>query len=632
MIPAVRRGASVMLLALACLLPAAADAQQAPGPGPRTGPEAAPLPLPPYSLPMAPILAPPADGGASPLLEDETRVRSVDILEDEGATARQRRQSAPPRGWRPPVEARSGLTLEHESGGPLDAAWVRRQFALNAIEGGAADRAVALVQLINRAFLTAGFINSGLLVEPRSGPDAGRLRLRLIHGRLVAPSAGARPVQVSWADGHRRGLSEHYVRARMASADRRPLNAVRIERDFRRLADNPAIQTVDAQLRPGGAPGEASLNLVVLPRERTDLYLSAANSRSPSVGGERLAIGGLFRNLISAGDTFSAEFGATRGVLDGAAAYATPILDGQTTFSARANFNRAAVVDRPLVPLDIRARDVGAEASLVRRIVDFPLTPLSTGRWSPSRQLSLGVALGWRRQRAFLLGQPFSFAPGSVDGRAEYGAMRLVADYVLRNVDQVLAVSATATMLLWGTLSDQPLIPDADRNFHSLLVQLNYARRLDRHGLELRARLTGQIADSVLYSGERLAIGGAASVRGYRETLLLADRGLVGSIEMAHPFSISPRGRAPGGWNWGAFTAGIFADAALADNFNGPDPSPDKIASVGVMLAWQPSAALSLRIDYGRALVDADQVGSRDLQDRGVHFRLVFHPLVLIKP
>ena len=620
--PAARRCVRALLLVLAGLS-AAADGQTVPPTQPRTGPQSAPPPLPSYSRPSAPIAPPPEDNAPPPPAADATQISSVEVVAD-----REGPQGVPPRRWRPPAETGSGLRLEHEAGAPLDAAWVRRQFALNAIEGGPADRAVALVQLVNRAFLTAGFINSGLLVAPEPGPP-GRFRVRLIHGRLVAPAPGTRPVEIAWANGRSLGLSEAYVRARMTSAGRQPLSAVEIERDFRRLADDPAIRTVDAQLRPGAAPGEASLRLVVQPRARADLYLSAANSRSPSVGGERIAAGGLFRNLVSAGDLLSGEFGTTRGALDGAAAYATPFFDRRITFSARGSVNRAAVVDPALAPLGIRSREIAAGASLVRRLLDRPLMPRSEGHWSPSQQLSLGLSFGWRRQRSFLLGQPFSFAPGSVDGRAEYGAVRIVADYVLRNVDQVFAASATATLGLWGTRSNQPLVLNPDRRFHALLVQLNYARRLDRHGLELRARLTGQAADSILYSGERLAIGGAASVRGYRETLLLADRGLVGSVELARPFSLSGGDGGRGRWDWGGFTAGIFADAALADNVQGPDPDPQRIASIGVMLAWQPSDALSLRVDYGRALVDANQTGSRDLQDRGIHFRLVVHPLSL---
>ena len=621
---ALRRCIVALLPVLALLQPRPAFTRPVPPIQPRTGPDAAPPLLPAFARP-SPSIVPPVTPGAVPSpAGDGAAIRAVEIV-----AGREGRRSVPPRRWRPPAEAASGLRLEHRAGGPLDAAWVRRQFAVNAIAGGPADRAIALVQLLNRAFLSAGFINSGLLVLPAAASEAGILRLRLVHGRLTAPSPGAPPVEIEWANGGSRGLSERYVRARMPSAQDEPLSAVTIERDFRLLADDPAIRTVDAQLRPGAAPGEASLHLTVQPRERADLYLTAANSRSPSVGGERIAAGGALRNLVSAGDLFSAELGITRGVLDGAAAYSTPFLDRRTTLAMRGSVDRAAVVDSPLAPLDIRTRDMAAEASLTRRLLDRPLTPSGEGRWSPSQQLSVGLAFAWRRQRSFLLGMPFSFAPGSVGGRAEYGAGRLVADYVLRNVDQVFAASATATMGLWGTRADQPLVLDPRRHFLALLVQLNFARRLDRHGLELRARLTGQTANSVLYSGERLAIGGAASVRGYRETLLLADRGLIGSLELARPFTLSGEGGATRGWDWGAFVASVFADAALADDVAGPDPSPRAIASLGLGLAWQPSDALSLRLDYGLALVDAQQTGSRDLQDRGVHVRLVLHPLRL---
>jgi hemolysin activation/secretion protein len=66
------------------------------------------------------------------------------------------------------------------------------------------------------------------------------------------------------------------------AASNQPLSAIAIERDFRLLAEDPAIRTVNADLRPGARPGEASLLLTVTPQDRFDIYLSAANSRSPS--------------------------------------------------------------------------------------------------------------------------------------------------------------------------------------------------------------------------------------------------------------------------------------------------------------------------------------------------------------
>jgi hemolysin activation/secretion protein len=149
------------------------------------------------------------------------------------------------------------------------------------------------------------------------------------------------------------------------------------------------------------------------------------------------------------------------------------------------------VIDAPLLPLDISTRDVSGQVSILHQFIREPLTPAGEGVWSPSQTLTAGVGLSHRRQKSFLLGEPFSFAPGSVEGRAEYTALRLLGDYVVRNVDQVFAASVTGTIGLAGTRSDLPSVISPDENFVALLAQLNYARRLNTGGLELRARLTG---------------------------------------------------------------------------------------------------------------------------------------------
>ena len=550
-------------------------------------------------------------------------VAAIRVEAEEGADA------VPPRAWQPPQDPAAGLALDHQPGTPLGAAWIERQFALNTIEGGPIDRALALVQLINRAFLSAGFINSGLLVPPQAEGAAGTLVLRLVHGRLSAPPATGEAVAVAWAGGDARGLDGDYVRAFFGSAQHRPLDVAAIERDFRRLADDPAIRTVDAELVPGATPGEASLSLTIVPADRFDLYLAAGNSRSPSVGGERAAIGGGVRNVLLPGDQLSGEAGVTEGCStprwagrsrSPRLAPACPCSGTSTAPPSSTSRSRRSTSN---------SRETALESELVHRLIDAPLLPRAGGGWAPSRQLSAGLGLVWRRQQSFLLGLPFSFAPGSVDGRAEYVAARLLGDFVLRGVDEVFALSATGTIGLWGTRADRPFVLDPDRHFLSLLVQANYARRLDRHGLELRARATGQWSHSTLYSGERLAIGGYDTVRGYRETLVLADQGLIGSLELARPFTLSGDSVRPGAFDWGAFTLAAFADAAFAANAADPQLIPDQIASIGLSLEWHPHEALSLTLAYGYALKDARQTGERDLQDRGVHFRFIFRPLQL---
>lgn len=591
-------------------------------PGVRTGPEAAGPQVPAYAQPPPARRDPPGAAQAvSPIAEAGARLAAVRVADDEGTVA-----ARPPRGWTLANEPDADLRLDHLPGEALDAAWVRRQLTLNGLPGaGGVNRALALVQRINRAYLSAGFVNTGLVVRPAASPDI--LELQVIYGRLAPPADGAPAISVDWTDGKDRGLSAAYVRARMASARLRPLSAVELERDFRLLAEDPAIRTVNAELRPGSRPGEASLALSVYPRERFDLYLTGANNRSPSVGGERFAVAGSMRNLLTAGDVLSGEAGVTDGVKDVAAGYAAPFLSPRNTLSVRGAVNRAAVIDRLLLPLDIKARDRSAEIGLTRKLIDAPLLPTArNGRWSPARTLSAGVLVARRTSTAALLGEPFSFAPGAVGGRTQYTAIRLVGDYVIRNVDQVFAVSLTATQGVDGTRTDTPTISIPRQDFRAVLAQVNYARRLSAQGLELRARLSGQWADSVLYSGERFSAGGETTVRGYRENLLLADKGAVGSLELARPLNLAGRRAARRGFDWGAATASVFADGAVLRNHRPPHPERI-IYSVGAALAWTPSEALGARIAYGLALNNVEAAGERDLQDRGLHVRLTVYPL-----
>lgn len=588
---------------------------------PRTGPEAAPPPPPPFSRPVPPLLPPAA---AEPGSEPGSGASLSDIsvaAPDPGREA----DAVPPRGWRPDADALAGLRIDHRPGEPLNAAWAQRQFALNSVTD--TGRAVALVQLINRAFLSAGFVNSGLLVLPEQVP--GRLSLQLVHGRLAA-APGEREIAVRWADGDSRWLHSSYIVDRMPSARRRPLNAALIERDFRLLAEDPVLRTVTAQLRPGARPGEAALDLLILPAAPADFYLTAGNSRSPAVGGERYAATGRLRNSLASGDAITVESGVTAGVIDASFAYSAPIVPG-TIFNLRASYNEAAVIDAPLLPLEIETRDRSFEGSIVQQLLRTPLLPAGNGAWAPSQTLTAGIGFVARQQRSFLLGQPFSFAPGSLDGRAEYGAVRLIGDYVMRNVDQVFAGAVTLSVGIGGTQSMRPDVLNPDENFIAMLVQLNYARRVSPGGLELRARVTGQGSTSLLYSGERLSVGGESSVRGYRESLILSDEGLLGSVELARPFSLSGAAGRNRAFDWGAFTIAAFAEGAYVRNNRPPAPVADAIGSVGLALAWQPSDALSLRLSYGHALVEVDATGSRDIQDDGIHIRLFVRPFHLLR-
>lgn len=600
----------------------------------RTGPGAGAPATPGFADPGQPILpAPPEPATPTPSDGRGVILRDVEVSGGEGV-------AVPQPGWAPESDPVTGLALEAPGSAGFDAEWVKAQFARNSLIGARVpvDRLTGLIQLINLAFVRNGFINSGVRIGQSQLTDGGTLELELIHGRLVA-AEGRSAVEVTWSERGAQGLSAAYVANRMTAAEQVPLNAITVERAFRALAENPAIATVRADLRPGQRPGEASLALTVDPAERFDLYAGFANSRAPAVGGERFAAGGSMRNLLTSGDIISAELGFTTGQPDVSGSYQAPLFDPRTQLVLRGGYNRASVVDRPLVPLDISARDWNIEGGLTRVFTSSPLMPRPGGGWKAARSFSLGFRLAHRESATFLLGQPFSFAPGAVNGRTDYTALRLLADWVMRSTNQVTAASLTVTLGIDGSrvvptnLADATAIlervPKTD--FQAVLLQASHARRLTKQGLELRVRFTGQWSSGLLYSGERLAAGGEFSVRGYRETLALVDRGAIGSIELNQPFSLTGKARTAGGFDPGSFAVAIFADDAVLGNARDQQPVPRELASVGAGLEWTPSDAISARITYARALIDAPQVGSRDLQDRGIQFRITVRPLALFR-
>lgn len=587
-----------------------------------------PLPLPAYPSPTdvpTPTFAPPAlsSPAAGMFVLDDVQIATDPATNPPHALPE----------WQPAQAIGEDLALRHAHGQPLDAEWAAAQFFANGLLGHAVpfDRIWATIQLVNLAYAQNGYINSGIILAEPIAAGSRRLKLRLVYGELHNPRTGRPDLRIEWT-GSRQGLNPAFIADRMPAAGARPINIKDLERDFRLLADNPFIRTIRTKLVPGVKPGEAALDITVTPQPRGDLYVTYGNSRSPSVGGERFAIGGSLRSLAVAGDTLGLEYGRTSGLDDVTGSYQMPFFSPDMTLRLRGAYNRAAVVDAPLLPLDIRSREWYAEGSLDRKLINRPLLPgAEPGRWAAAQDLAVGLTGVHRQTRSFLLGQPFSFTPGSSAGRTEYTAMRITANYSRRTPETVLAVSASTSLGLGGTHSGVPGQPDVGKHFTAAFVQANYARRLNRHQLELRLRLAGQVAGGTLYSAERLSVGGYDTVRGYRENVLFADEALLGSVELALPVRLAGRSASEARGRLATVVVSTFADGAVLRNRGTSQPAPAHIASLGVMLEWNPADWLRATGVFGQALNTVPPPGDRDLQDRGFAFRLIFRPLALLR-
>lgn len=537
------------------------------------------------------------------------------------------------------------------------------------------------IERANRVFFQQGYVNSGVRIEPALAPATGYV-LRVVDGRVgrLSPAGGLVPCRLSPVGGASPGITHRYVERRlMRGCDPgRPFNVYFLELDFRRLADDRErwIDRINTRLEP--VPGEGMEGLatlgeapfgeaMIVRHPPVALTVGVANDRSPSIGSVRGFAAATLRG--PAGALIDAEFGSTEGALDATATLSLAVAP-RWAATFRGDINEAEVVDPILRPLDIRSRGWGGEASLIFNPINCPLTPLfgnlsaSVPRqavsrdglescalgprlpgdvplsWSAARDLSVAVTLSHQVSRTYLLGEPFSFAPGSVDGRSHVTTLRGSLDWLMRGRAGLggergwtLAARFQLSLGLDGSKTDIAGLAAPPRHFSLVSGQIGYARELPVAGLVLTARVAAQWTNDLLYTALRFPVGGVNSVRGYPEAVLLADRGAAGSIELSRVFSLDRRSDAGtlAGRNLQRFRLSAFADAAYAETLNPDASSKDVLASVGAGIAWIPSDAIELRVQYGLRLGDAFAQTDSSLANEGFHFRLTIEPLRLFR-
>jgi hemolysin activation/secretion protein len=446
------------------------------------------------------------------------------------------------------------------------------------------------------AYVDRGYITSGAVL-PDQQVTNGVVTYRLVEGAISE-------IDVSGTTS----LNEDYVRNRLARAAGPPLNINEVERRVQLLLQDPNIERMNVELAPGLAPGEAILRAAITEPRRYSLTASVANNEPPSIGGVHGELTGVVRNLTGWGDALAARYGRTKGLNDGGVAWSIPITADDTLLNFRFDINDSAVVDQAFSGLDITSRTktygIGITQPVYRTV---------------QQNLTLGLQLDVRGSESFLLGEPFAFSPGTENGRARATVLRFSQDWLDRGADQVIAARSTFNFglpIFGATITDQP--PTGE--FFSWLGQFQYVRRIIGE-TQIIARTDIQLARDPLFSFEQIAIGGAGTVRGYRENELVRDNGIIASVEGRIPLFELALPRPFDEPLEGSVQLAPFFDFGRGWNTQLATPRPRDISSVGIGLRWEVSPVLLAQLYYGYALREIHHTG-HDLQDSGIHFRI----------
>jgi len=469
--------------------------------------------------------------------------------------------------------------------------------------------------ILTQYYVDADYINSGALISEQA-IENGQVHIQLIEGKLSK--------LLLQADDKRR-LKDAYIISRLKIDNDAPLNTKILQKNLQILQQNPLIKRFNAELGPGLSRGEAVLNLSIDEEKPYGYGFSINNHRSPSVGSWRGEVFAHHDNLSGWGDSLSVRYGLTQGLNDYSIDYRLPIPHYETSIEFHADSSDSQVVTAPFDQLDIESKS---------RTYGITLRHPFYQDYSDDfhfRVFDMSLGLEKRRSHTALLGRSFNFSPGVQDGLSKVTAIRFGQNWLDRSRDRVIAVSSRfgfGINALGSTINDgldnetgAPTI-EPDSRFTTWLGQFRWVERLKTLNSQLWLRADAQWTNDNLLPLEKFVIGGANTVRGYRENQLTRDKGAVLSLEWRIPVSRWHIEQLSNNDEDGQVYLVPFVDYGWGKNNGLDEVGPRKISSIGLGTIWQINKAIKAELFWGHALDAVDAQEDKDLQDNGWHFAL----------
>jgi hemolysin activation/secretion protein len=453
-------------------------------------------------------------------------------------------------------------------------------------------------QKLTHHYVDNGYINSGAVI-PDQKVENSIVQIYIIEGEITEISLEGN----KW-------LHSKYIKNRLAIGSEPALNVNQIEHQLQLLQQNPVIEQIHASLNPGINPGEGVLDVQIKERNPFQFGFTFANDSSPGVGSERTTLYAANRSLTRWHDVLSIQYEFTDSAEDFSVFYSRPINIYDTIIELFYQKGDTKIIEEPFKNLDIESDLETYKISLIHPLYK-----------TPQKVFSLGLALDRRRSQTFLLGRPWSFSPGVQDGESTVSVLRFSQEWLDRSLNQVIA--ARSTISLGIDAFSATTGPEPDGQFLAWLGQFQWGRLLNDRGDQVLFRTDIQIAKESLLPLERICVGGAMTVRGYRENLLVRDNALITSLEFRIPIFQLPIPGLSRGFEDGRVQLAPFADFGWGWNTDLPTPDPKTISSIGIGVRWNPLPHLRTQLYWGKALRDVDSPTS-NLQDSGIHFLLSF--------
>jgi len=472
-------------------------------------------------------------------------------------------------------------------------------------------------QKITKFYILNGYINSGAIIPDQKLIDDTVL-IKIIEGKLVKTEVTGN----KW-------LIDNYILNRLAIATndgKDPLNINTLQERLKIIKQDPLVDNINANLGPGLELGEAELKVRIDEARPYNLNFEFSNHNSPSIGSYRGNAEIEHLNISGWGDSFNFQYGLSEGLDDFSAEYKLPVNRCGSTIGFEIDRADSVVVAETF-------EDIGIEGNTVSLACNFHHFFYKT----VSQEFAMGVKLEKRKSETQIfnvVGIPFTSGVND-EGKSRVTALRFTQEWLDRSLNQVIAFRSMLSIGIdaFDSSTKEEVFPitndseinnrypvQPDSNFSTLLLQLQWIRRIEQINSQFVFKLDMRLSDSPLLSMEKFAIGGASTVRGYRENQLTTDNGIISTLELRIPvFQLNIPGISNNP-NDGILYIAPFIDFGKGGNTSSEDPDISEIYSIGLGARWSMSNKIYAEIYYGFGLRDVDDPTDWDLQDDGLHF------------
>ena len=455
---------------------------------------------------------------------------------------------------------------------------------------------LAAQQAVDRLYIENGYITSGTFLPPQN-LDEGIVTIEMIEGTVDE-------INITGLER----LNSGYVRSRLQRATQPPLNREELLNALQLLQLDPLLANLQAELTAGTTIGSSILELSLQEADPFDLILSYDNFRSPSVGTDRRQVNLTHRNLVGYGDRLSVGYLNTDGSDSlNAFSYTIPLYASNGTLSFRLGYTDSDIIEDPFERFNIESENTNYEFTYRQPILQ-----------KPTQDLALGFSFSRNDSSTTANGDPFQLSRGAeTDGETHISALRFFQEYTTRNATQVIALRSQFSLGVGLFDATRNSGDDPDSNFLAWRGQAQYLRSLGSN-FTLLLRSDFQTSTRPLVPVEQFSLGGALSVRGYRQDALLGDNGMFSSAEVRATVARIPQ------WNT-SIQLTPFVDFGAVWNTDDLSFDTDTLISTGIGLRVQTSDYFAARLDYGIPLRDLDSNGD-SLQEEGVYFSIELKP------